>query len=190
MIKKNSANILTLLNISLGVLSIAILQQHGKGSDCLSTIPLQYAGLLILLAAFLDRFDGKLARRYNSVSDFGKQLDSLCDLVSFGVAPSLLLWSVLYPVLGAWILPLLFLYPLAGAVRLARFNLQEDTSYFVGLPITVAGALVALFSSLFLYFFSLFRFDSPLRLFLALLLYLIGLLLSYCMVASFKIKKR
>lgn len=78
-------NICTGGNLLFGVLAIAAVFNHNY---VLATV-------LIILAAILDRLDGYLARRYNSSSDFGRELDSLADLVSFGVAPSVMLYAAL-----------------------------------------------------------------------------------------------
>lgn len=134
LIKGQIANILTLMNLSLGILSIIyILNGNGHVSV-----------LMIFLAALLDWFDGKVARKLNITSDFGKQLDSLCDLVSFGIAPALLLYSsVLYEFgnPGMW---MTILFILCGAIRLARFNVTIFSGSFVGLPITAAGCILTL----------------------------------------------
>ena len=107
---------------------------------------LEYAAWLIVLAGFFDLLDGMVARLAGGDSRFGMELDSLCDVVSFGVAPSFLLYQFGlrdFP-LGAF---LSALPALTGAVRLARFNTVqtgEKKSYFVGLPIpAMAGVIVA-----------------------------------------------
>lgn len=99
------------------------------------------------LAAFLfDGLDGRLARMLNATSEFGVQLDSLADLISFGVAPALLVykWALApYGRLG-WMAA--FLFVACGALRLARFNVQTkktDPRFFVGLPIPAAAGVVA-----------------------------------------------
>lgn len=100
--------------------------------------------ILIVLAAVLDRLDGLLARRYNVVSSFGREFDSLADLVSFGVAPATLLYITASNYnLNTPGLVCFGLFALCGALRLARFNVSESTSYFTGIPITFAGALLA-----------------------------------------------
>lgn len=102
------------------------------------------AALLILLAAVFDSLDGLVARLTNSTSEFGVELDSLCDAVSFGVAPSVMLYMVYFNEWTSWGLLLSAVPALAGVLRLARFNVQltglEDKLYFRGLPIP-AGAL-------------------------------------------------
>lgn len=133
-IKAQLANGITLMNLSFGIMAIIFIV---KGSLHLSLI-------FILLAALFDRFDGSVARHFNTESEFGKELDSLCDLISFGVAPSLLIYhAVLFevPVAG---LAVTILYILAGAVRLARYNVKEFDGAYCGLPITAAGVAVIL----------------------------------------------
>jgi len=133
---KNIPNLLTMGNLTLGVLAL-IYTLEGRYYTAIS---------LVFIAMLLDGLDGKLASRLKAGSDLGKQLDSLADLVSFGVAPAVLLYSIFLHqfALGGVLLTLLF--PLAGAYRLARFNLcKEQEMVFHGLPITIAGgALVSL----------------------------------------------
>jgi CDP-diacylglycerol--serine O-phosphatidyltransferase len=99
-----------------------------------------------LVAFIFDGLDGKLARMLNATSDFGIQLDSLSDLVSFGVAPAILVykWALApYGRLG-WMAA--FLFTACGALRLARFNVQTkkiDPRFFVGLPIPAAAGVIA-----------------------------------------------
>ena len=104
------------------------------------------AAFFILIAVFMDGADGKIARRLDACSEIGKELDSLCDLVSFGVAPALLIYSQLlsfYPVIGL-IVAMVFI--MCGTYRLARFNVLNISDHFVGLPITFAGLATALIS--------------------------------------------
>ena len=90
----------------------------------------------IYLALVFDALDGYIARKTNTVTDFGAQLDSISDVVSFGVAPSYLLY---YYFGGIWSLVVSIIFLLCGALRLARFNIMNVRD-FVGLPIP-AGAL-------------------------------------------------
>ncbi|MEI6092052.1 MAG: CDP-diacylglycerol--serine O-phosphatidyltransferase [bacterium] len=105
-----------------------------------------FASYLILIATLFDMVDGRVARLIKGVSDFGKEYDSLSDLVSFGVAPAILVYMsylVDIPRLG-WLAA--FLFVACGALRLARFNvisLTRDPQYFVGLPIPGAAATLA-----------------------------------------------
>lgn len=100
--------------------------------------------LFILLAGIFDMLDGYMARLTKSASELGVELDSLCDAVSFGVAPSFLLYSVYYKNFETMGLLLAALPAMAGVYRLARFNAQltslEDKLYFRGMPIP-SGAL-------------------------------------------------
>lgn len=111
------------------------------------------AALLIIFAMFFDMLDGRVARMTRTQSAFGLQLDSLADVVSFGVAPAVLIynWSLLHA--GTAGLMVAFLYVAAGVVRLARFNVlsmsaegvpKKASKYFLGLPIpAAAGVIVA-----------------------------------------------
>jgi CDP-diacylglycerol--serine O-phosphatidyltransferase len=105
---------------------------------------LDRAAVLILLSGIFDALDGFVARLVNSTSEFGVELDSLCDAVSFGVAPSMMLWMAVFHEWLNWGLLIAALPALLGVLRLARFNVQltsmEDKAYFRGMPIP-AGAL-------------------------------------------------
>ncbi|MBB6453272.1 CDP-diacylglycerol--serine O-phosphatidyltransferase [Salirhabdus euzebyi] len=133
-IKEQTANIVTLSNLSLGILAIVFMFNEMA----------HISVLMIFLAVLTDWFDGKIARKLNITSEFGKQLDSLCDLVSFGIAPALLVYQTTisaFGVPGIWVT---VIYILAGAIRLARFNVMTFNGRFVGLPITAAGCLLTL----------------------------------------------
>lgn len=105
-----------------------------------------YAAYAIVVAAVFDQLDGRLARLTRSTSKFGAEYDSLCDLVSFGMAPAtmLFLWALQpFGRLG-WVA--CFLFVACGALRLARFNVQVNVvekNYFQGLPIPMAAGIVA-----------------------------------------------
>lgn len=101
-----------------------------------------HAAWMIILAAFFDVLDGKVARFAGSASRFGVELDSFADLLSFGIAPAILFYSLqIYP-LGKWGWILGFVFVMCGAFRLARFNLQqsklEEKLPYLGLPIPTA----------------------------------------------------
>lgn len=107
-----------------------------------------HAAVAILISGILDALDGAVARLTGSATEFGVQLDSLADLVSFGVAPGMLAyaWALLPFNRVGWLA--CFLFVGCGALRLARFNIQVrkvDKRYFVGLPIPAAAALIASF---------------------------------------------
>ena len=110
----------------------------------------ELAVISIIVAVFLDGLDGKVARAANAVSDFGKDYDSLCDLISFGVAPSILFYSWatnnfidVINVRFLWLLS--FFYIATTALRLARFNnhlVLKSENYFIGLPSPASATLV------------------------------------------------
>jgi len=133
-VNKSWANTITLINIVFGSLSLV----------CTINNDYNNAAILILLAVIMDGLDGRIARRLGIISELGKELDSLCDLVSFGVAPALLIYSqvlVAFPYEVGLIAAILFI--MCGALRLARFNVMNIKDYFVGVPITLAGAIIA-----------------------------------------------
>lgn len=106
---------------------------------------LEWAMLFILMAGIMDFFDGRIARKLGITSEFGKQLDSLCDLCSFIIAPILFLYSIesinIYVRIAAAII-----YLLAGILRLARFNITGTINkgkYFEGMPVPFSIAIVA-----------------------------------------------
>jgi len=105
-----------------------------------------YAALLIGGAAILDMLDGRIARLTGTQSEFGAQLDSLADAVSFGVAPALLayVWALSAVPRAGW--PAAFLFLVCGVMRLARFNVQRqisDARFFVGLAIPAGAVQIA-----------------------------------------------
>jgi CDP-diacylglycerol--serine O-phosphatidyltransferase len=105
------------------------------------------AAVAILFAIFFDCFDGRVARLTRTQSEFGTQLDSLADVISFGVAPALLLYKWALQPLGFWGLFLSFVFSACGAMRLARFNVLANRhptalAFFVGLPVPLAAGMV------------------------------------------------
>lgn len=167
LLTKTIANMVTLLNLIFGSLSLFHTLSHNY----------QTAAILILLAVLMDGLDGRVARRLNAESELGKELDSLCDLVSFGVAPAFLIYtqafSQPYPTLG--IVAAIF-FIVCGALRLARFNILNIKDYFIGVPITIAGMLLAIVSLLTAYLGSL-------------IILFIVLALAILMVSNFKVPK-
>lgn len=133
-------NSITLISLTCGIISI-LLSATGN---------LNPAGALILASYILDLFDGAAARRFKAGSEFGLQLDSLVDMVSLGTAPSVLVFMHLYAegVPMVWVWPVVVAFPLAGAFRLARFNLlppkEGGSKDSMGLTITSGGATLAL----------------------------------------------
>jgi CDP-diacylglycerol--serine O-phosphatidyltransferase len=133
-LKTQTANVITLANLALGGFAI-IFGLNGN---------LNLSLLLIFIAALADRFDGMVARKFNIESELGKQLDSMSDIISFGVAPALLLYQGILHEFGAPGAFFTVFYIGCGAFRLARFNISESNGYFTGLPITAAGCLTTL----------------------------------------------
>ena len=131
--KKNIPNIITSMNLLLGWTSIYF-SYLGE---------IDWAVGVILLASILDYLDGFAARKLNVQSALGSQLDSFADLITFGIAPAVIVYFVstlsLFFVekeIEFWLFLVLGLIPLLGAIRLARFNtVKVESSYFIGLPI-------------------------------------------------------
>lgn len=167
---KQIPNLFTLLNLIFGCIAIVYVMQSGlaplfnrDGSpDINSFTGVQYIGfsekiwmasLFIGLAAVVDFFDGFIARLFNASSEMGKQLDSLADVVSFGVAPGIIMYQFLRlsyaqqvdgldtSTIGLFVA---FIIPAAVAYRLARFNLDSAQQYsFKGVPVPAVGLLIA-----------------------------------------------
>ncbi|MBD5272164.1 MAG: CDP-diacylglycerol--serine O-phosphatidyltransferase [Bacteroides sp.] len=133
-IKKNIPNSITCLNILAGVLSIICTI---KGDSPLWGLKgYEWGYIFIGIAAVADFLDGFCARLLHAYSDMGKELDSLCDLVSFGVAPALAVYTCLEANGDSWVKWLALLIAVAGALRLAKFNVDtRQTENFIGLPI-------------------------------------------------------
>jgi len=166
---KNIPNYFTLLNLVLGCMAIIFIMQTGEGminyngEDWKVYLPerIWWGSVCIGLAAVVDFLDGFVARLFRASSPLGKQLDSLADVVSFGVAPGLILYQLLrisfayepdgLDVSIIWLLPALIV-PCAAAWRLAVFNLDESQTYgFRGMPTPATGLLVASLPLIMLY---------------------------------------
>lgn len=158
---KNIPNLFTLLNLFFGCIAVIFTLQTGLA--VLSTPEgAQYvdmpekmgiASMFIGAAALVDFLDGLVARMFKATSPMGKQLDSLADVVSFGVAPGMILYQFLrisfarqadgFDISPVWFLPAL-LIPCAAAFRLAKFNVDESQTYgFKGVPTPATGLVVA-----------------------------------------------
>ncbi|MES2964707.1 MAG: CDP-diacylglycerol--serine O-phosphatidyltransferase [Bdellovibrionota bacterium] len=129
-------NLITTMNMFFGFLALV---QAIKGEFL-------FAAYAIVAAAVFDLLDGRVARMTRSQSKFGAEYDSLCDLVSFGVAPGMMLYLWALQPFGrmGWLVS--FLFCACGALRLARFNVQAtivEKAYFQGLPIPMAAGIVA-----------------------------------------------
>lgn len=144
------------------------------------------AAYLILAAALFDLVDGRVARWTRGGTDFGREYDSLADMVSFGVAPAILAYLYylsLIPRIG-WLV--IFLYVACGALRLAKFNVSyrmSDPRYFSGLPIPVAAATVA---SGFLFFLEMGNIGDKSYYFMAIMIFTAVLMVSSIKYKSYK----
>lgn len=125
-------NTITYANMALGAAAIFI-------SANSTPVNVKIASILILIAGLTDKLDGYVARKLGVSSSFGKELDSLCDLVSFGVAPVALWWNINKGLLGVGEVIVSLFFIGGGIFRLARYNITEEEKYIVGLPITIAG---------------------------------------------------
>jgi CDP-diacylglycerol--serine O-phosphatidyltransferase len=201
---KQIPNLFTLLNLVFGCMACVAALQPGIIMTADSNGQLYYdvpeqiwmASLFILASAVVDYVDGLLARLLKASSAMGRELDSLSDVVSFGVAPSLILYQFLrlswaqgeqaldQSVVLLW--PA-FLLPAAAAWRLARFNLNQATSqssYFNGLPVPAAGLFVA---SLPLVYWEVNQAWVPALLLNAVFLYGVILVLAALMISQIPI---
>jgi CDP-diacylglycerol--serine O-phosphatidyltransferase len=147
-LRQHLPNLLTLCNLALGFLSVVMAFENR----------LVLASWLILLAALFDFLDGFTAKLLGAVSELGKQLDSLADIISFGMAPAAITYRLMEFALrnefafsgpgGASLMERIYLFSpmllvLFAAVRLARFNLRENRAGFLGLATPASGILVA-----------------------------------------------
>ena len=189
--KKHIPNILTGFNLFSGLISITMVLQ---GSFIL-------ASLFIFIAAVFDYLDGTAARLLDARSELGKQLDSLADVVSFGVAPGIIIFQLLYlscsgscNILERLHIPPYFalLIPLCSAIRLAKFNIdlrQEET--FIGLPtpaMAIFFASVPLVIFLQPQIFSVIRLDFMFDFFSnTRILVMLSVFFSYLMISDFRI---
>lgn len=160
---KQIPNIFTLLNLFFGCMAIVCVLQNGivitetnEGAQMLE-LPAQIwlASLCIGIAAIVDFLDGFVARLFNATSELGKQLDSLADVVSFGVAPAMIIYQFLRLSIAKqedglnqsilWLLPA-FILPCAAAYRLGKFNIDNRQTYvFRGVPVPAVGLTLASF---------------------------------------------
>jgi CDP-diacylglycerol--serine O-phosphatidyltransferase len=199
---KQIPNLFTLLNLVFGCIAIVFILQTGQivvidnqPDPLLINLPekLAWAPFLIFAAAVVDFLDGFVARLFKATSNMGRQLDSLADMVSFGVAPGLIFYQFLrlafikqdngLDASFAGLLPALIL-PCAAAWRLAKFNLDQEQQYsFKGVPTPAVGLVVA--SLPLIYWYT----DNPTVMSLLLnkwFLYALILILSGLMVSNWK----
>jgi len=135
-------NLFTASSIFVGVISIV---EASKGHFVLSA-------WLVLLALIFDGLDGRVARMTNTTSQFGVEFDSLADIISFGIAPAMLLYFYVGHEFGRFGILVSALYVIFGAIRLARFNIstaKTDPNVFIGLPIPTAAVFVSMWVLLF-----------------------------------------
>jgi len=135
-------NLFTASSIFVGVISIV---EASKEHFVL-------ASWLILLALVFDGLDGRVARMTNTTSQFGVEFDSLADIISFGIAPAMLLYFFVGHTYGRFGILVSALYVIFGAIRLARFNIstaKTDPNVFIGLPIPTAAVFVSMWILLF-----------------------------------------
>ncbi len=148
----------------------------------------EVAAVMIVIAFFCDGLDGRVARASRTSSQFGVEFDSLSDVIAFGVAPAMLVFSWALRPIGSLGIAVGGLFVLCGALRLARFNVQTataDKSRFVGLPIPGAAVMIASLSLAYSYF----ELDSPrtlCTLMVPITLALGGLMISRVPYPSFK----
>lgn len=196
-------NLLTLANLFCGCIAIAFALNsqpylagfNGEEYWVTGTEQAYWSGIFIAIAAVCDMLDGFVARALKVFSPIGKDLDSLADLVSFGVAPSMILFKMLWAAhmsspqamdISMLAMSPAFLVACFGALRLARFNITstQQSGSFMGMPIPATGILIASFPLINLY-------NPPIGLYFqkAWVLYLIIALLCWLMVSKVRFIK-
>ena len=139
---KSLANFITVLSLICGFASL-IFSVEGHFT---------FASWAIILSVLFDGLDGQVARKNPVPSEFGKELDSLVDVVSFGIAPSMLGYIFIYRTFYFWATLALFIYLFCSVMRLAKYNItpkEKLVNYFYGLPTTVSGGMLASFILIF-----------------------------------------
>jgi len=199
---KQIPNIFTLFNLFFGCIAIIFALQTNAVVIYLNdqynssfNIPekLTWAAFCIIIAAVIDFLDGFVARLLKATSSMGKQLDSLSDVVSFGVAPAIIIYQLLRFGFATeenglnasilWLLPA-FILSCAAAYRLAKFNLDEtQTLFFKGVPVPAVGLLIASFP-LILHFNTISNING--LLINKWFLYILIIILSYLMVSNIR----
>ena len=195
---KQIPNLFTLLNLVFGCLAIILILQTGETlvtqneGTWIAQLPekIWWGSICIGIAAIIDFLDGFVARLFKAESAIGKELDSLADIVSFGVAPGMILYQLLrISYIGeesaldttVWALIPALIFPCAGAYRLARFNTDTRQQFgFRGVPIPAAGLVVASLPLILLYNY----FGLTQILLNKWILYTIIIVLSYLMISN------
>lgn len=133
-VKQNIPNTITSMNLFSGCMAVVSAFHFNETIGVMQGY--EWAFLFIGLATVFDFCDGLSARLLHAYSALGKELDSLSDLVSFGVAPAALVFNIIQSQTGSWVAFLAFLIAVFGALRLAKFNIDDrQTTSFIGLPI-------------------------------------------------------
>lgn len=150
-----------------------------------SSVTGQYESAVVamFIGMLADGLDGRIARLTNTQTDFGAQYDSLSDMVTFGVAPSLLLYQLILNQLGKFGWLVAFMYTASVALRLARFNTQLETAdkrFFQGLPCPPAGAVTASFAGF------CYLYDLQHSKFIVVLTAIMALLIAVLMVSNLR----
>src|ERR1039457_2249041 len=200
--KNQIPNIFTLINLFFGCMAIvfalqtnAVIIYLNEDYNSSFNIPekLTWAAICIMIAAVIDFLDGFVARLLKATSSLGKQLDSLSDVVSFGVAPAVIIYQLLrlsfareengLDVSIVWMMPA-FVISCAAAYRLGKFNLDDSQAFsFKGVPVPAGGLLIASFP-LILHFNTIGSVNDLLT--NKWLLYALILILSFLMVSNFR----
>lgn len=167
-------NLMTTANLFCGFISVILSIQSN----------FKMAAIAVVIAAVFDQLDGRLARLTHATSKFGAEYDSLCDLVSFGMAPAILMYLWALNPFGRIGMMACFLFVACGALRLARFNVQVDVvekNYFQGLPIPMSAGILTS---------SYLAFDDlgwqPSDEFMAPLLLAMVVMMAFVMVSNFR----
>ena len=175
-IRRNIPNIITLTNLLFGLSAIVFVFEE----------EIYFASLCILFGTVLDFLDGLIARILNAYSEIGKQLDSFADMVTFGIAPAMILFKLLSNIFetqlqGVLLIPFLLasITPLCSAIRLAKFNVdtKQETS-FIGLP---TPALAIFITGIALSFNKIILFSDPY------FLIIISLLLPFLLISKIQL---
>lgn len=168
------ANLLTVLSLVFGFVSIIFsLESH-----------FTFACWSIILSVVFDGLDGQIARRNPVPSGFGKELDSLVDVISFGIAPSILGYIFVYRDFYFFATLALFIYLFCSVFRLAKYNItpkEKLVTYFYGLPTTVGGGMLASFILIYRK-----RYDVTLPQYTPIIFLFMVLFLAFLMVSRIK----
>lgn len=161
-LKRILPSIFTLGNLVFGLIAIYLIIEGEPTTGA----------AFIIVGMLLDGLDGRIARYLGVSSEFGKELDSLSDMVTFGVAPAFVTYTLALNEFGIVGIAIAFIFPLAGAIRLARFNVIDVTDgFFIGMPITMAGGILTIIMT--------YQTLIPHR-----MIAVIALLLAYFMISS------